>query len=177
MRYVLIILVMLAVTAIGFTLLPGCSPGSIGLGVNDRPALAGAACKHTKRTIIVNLDNHRHRAVLRHAWAAIADGQPRILHIDRAGADHNRDQSLAGVPSWGQLTAKQHQRIDPDHPNELHDRDEYPPAESDEGGKGADIRYVLAGVNRSAGAVMGAQLAPYCDGTTFRFEKKPGGHR
>jgi hypothetical protein len=34
---------------------------------------------------------------------------------------------------------------------------------SDEGGKGADVRYVLSAEKRSAGSVMRNQLAPYCN--------------
>jgi hypothetical protein len=35
-----------------------------------------------------------------------------------------------------------------------YDRDEYPPAMSDEGATGANVRYVLSAENRSAGSVM-----------------------
>ena len=51
------------------------------------------------------------------------------------------------------------------------DRDEYPPAMSDEGGKGADVRYVRSAENRSAGSVMSHQLAPYCNEQRFIFER------
>jgi hypothetical protein len=52
-----------------------------------------------------------------------------------------------------------------------YDRDEYPPAISDEGGKGADVRYVRSAENRSAGSVMRYQLAPYCNEQRFIFER------
>jgi hypothetical protein len=52
-----------------------------------------------------------------------------------------------------------------------YDRDEYSPAMSDEGGKGADVRYVLSAENRSAGSVMRFQLAPYCNEQRFIFER------
>lgn len=153
-----------------------------------QPAAASADCTHTRRVIIVNLDNQRHRVILRHAWHAIHNGEPEILHLARDEADANRDASLSGRyrRSWGQLTYAERKEIDPDHParTDPHDRDEYPPAFSDEGGNDgpansprgrlADVEYVDASANRSAGAVMGAKLAPYCDGQRFRFERKPG---
>lgn len=51
------------------------------------------------------------------------------------------------------------------------DRDEYPPAMADEGGKGASVRYVLSGESRSAGGVMKGQLRPYCNEQQFIFER------
>jgi hypothetical protein len=44
---------------------------------------------------------------------------------------------------------------------------------SDEGGQGADVRYVLSAENRSAGSVMRYQLAPYCNEQRFIFERWP----
>jgi hypothetical protein len=52
-----------------------------------------------------------------------------------------------------------------------YDRDEYPPAMSDEGGKGADVRYVVRRENQSAGSVMRRQLAPFCNEQRFIFER------
>jgi hypothetical protein len=74
------------------------------------------------------------------------------LHIDRAGADENRRQSLQGIPT-----------------RKGFDRDEYPPAVAREGGKGADVRYVRSGENRSAGSYMGNALGSYCSKQRFRL--------
>jgi hypothetical protein len=52
-----------------------------------------------------------------------------------------------------------------------YDRDEYPPAMSDEGGKGADVHYVVRRENQSAGSVMRRQLAPFCNEQRFIFER------
>ena len=87
-----------------------------------------------------------------HIRQAVRAGEPRVLHIDRAGAEHNRELSLEGIAT---------------RPG--YDRDEYPPAMSREGGAGADIRYVPSADNRGAGSVMGAQLARWCDGQAFRI--------
>lgn len=138
-------------------------------------ATPSPGCITRKRIVIVHLDNRTQAQVLRHAWAAVAHGEPEILHIDRPETDANRRASLRGVPLWSQLTEAQRERLDPESPQEPHDRDEFPPAVSDEGGRGADVRYVRAYQNRSAGASMGEQLAPFCDGQVFRFERKPGG--
>jgi Deoxyribonuclease NucA/NucB len=42
---------------------------------------------------------------------------------------------------------------------------------SDEGGKGADVRYVKSSENRSAGSRMGLQLRAYCNGQRFVVER------
>lgn len=128
-----------------------------------------ARCKRQDRSVIVNLDNARHRHILDHAWDAIQgderqsvprsrDGQPEraLLHIDRAESDLHRSQSLKGIPT-----------------KEGFDRDEYPPAMSREGGRGADVRYVDSSENRSSGSVMGRQLSGFCEGQPFRFEHRP----
>jgi hypothetical protein len=76
----------------------------------------------------------------------------RVFHIDRAGADENRRQSLKGIPT-----------------RRGYDRDEYPPALAREGGKGAHVRYVRSGENRSAGSFMGNELESYCSKQRFRM--------
>lgn len=113
-------------------------------------------CVLQNRTVVVDLRDDYHRPVLRHVWSAIRRGEVESLHIDRAGADARRRAALRGVPA-----------------REGFDRDEYPVALSREGGKGADVRYVQSSVNRSAGATMGAQLEGFCDGQSFRFERRP----
>lgn len=133
-----------------------------------------ADCVTARHAVIVNLPNHRDGDVLRHAWAAIRRGQPETVHIDRADADRHRTQSLRGIPTWGQLTAAERREVDPQHPGEPHDRDEWPCAACEEGGRGADIRYIESDQNRSAGSLQGSQLAPYCGGQAWRYERKPG---
>jgi hypothetical protein len=105
-----------------------------------------------------------------HARAAVLLGQPRVLHWHPELADANRAASLRGIKTWGQLTAEQRAALDPDHPDVLHDRDEYPPAATLEGGTGADVRYILSADNRSAGSRMKAQLTAFCADTRFILE-------
>ncbi len=98
-------------------------------------------------------------ALVPRRWPNIADHiadvrrrYPLVLHIDRAGADENREDSLRGIPTKPGF-----------------DRDEYPPAVAREGGEGADVRYVRSSENRSAGSYMGNRLEPYCSGQPFRM--------
>lgn len=119
---------------------------------------------------VPGLNDHKHRHILDHIWDAergderqsvpsSRDGKPeaRLLHWDPEDAEKHRAQSLKGIPS---------------RPNQ--DRDEYPPAASREGGKGADVRYIDDSENQSAGAKMKAAMDGFCTGQPFRFEKRPG---
>jgi len=128
--------------------LPGAGPAAT--------ARESGNCKLRKRPVVVNLDNRKHWHVLDHAWDAIDAGAPSRLTLERDGADRRREVSTDDVP-----TARGY------------DRDEYPPAVSSQGGESADVRYVRSSENRSAGAVMGAQLRRFCDGQRFRYEHRP----
>ncbi|TYP70213.1 NucA/NucB deoxyribonuclease domain-containing protein [Paenibacillus methanolicus] len=87
-----------------------------------------------------------------HIRDAIAAGESAICTIDRAGADQNRKESLAGIPT-----------------KSGHDRDEWPMAMCAEGGYGADVRYVPSSDNRGAGAWVGNQLSKYANGKRIKF--------
>lgn len=115
-----------------------------------------AACLRVSKLIVIDLDNVRHRNIIDHALDARRKGHPRILHIARNEQVANRRASLRGISTRRGF-----------------DRDEYPPAMSDEGGKGADVRYINSSENRSAGSLMGLQLRPYCNGQRFVVERWP----
>lgn len=117
--------------------------------------------------VFVNLPNDTTAESIRHVKDAVAAGQPRILHWKPAEADANRTVSLRGVPLWSRLSLERRQQLDPEHPDAAHQRDEYPPASSDEGGAGADVRYILSADNSRSGQRLGAVMSPYCTGTTF----------
>lgn len=125
-------------------------------GLGPQPAYDADGCVLVKRVVIVSLDRSAYPRTVAHTKTAIRRGEPRLLHIDRAGADENREQSLAGIPT-----------------RDGYDRDEVPPAVSVEGGRGADVAYVPSSDNRGAGASMGAQLADFCSGQAFRFAFVP----
>ena len=106
---------------------------------------------HHRGAVVVSLTKYPHIAA--HIRAAIRRGQPALLHIDRRHADQHRDKSTAVLPTKAG-----------------YDRDEYPPAMSREGGKGADVRYVNLHENRAAGASMGYKLGGYCEGQAFKLK-------
>jgi hypothetical protein len=118
-----------------------------------RPSASdGTTCKRVRRVVVVRLPARRYPLTADHVRDAIAAGEPRVLHVDRDGAERNRDESLDGIPTHSGF-----------------DRDEYPPAVSREGGAGAHVRHVPSADNRGAGSVLGNQLADYCDGQAFRI--------
>jgi len=117
------------------------------------PASAAAeTCSRQRSSISIRLSRSRYPYTTAHITDAIASGEAALLHIDRAGADQNRRESLRGIPT-----------------KPLYDRDEYPPAVSREGGYHADVRYVPSADNRGAGSVMGAELSGWCGGQPFRI--------
>jgi len=108
-------------------------------------------------------------------WPHIADHladvrrsgkHPQPWHIDRPGADQNRDQSLG---YWERTEGRRYDAA----ARRGKDRDEVPPAVAREGGRWrgryADVRLVLSGENRSAGSYMGNELSAWCDGQAFRL--------
>ena len=119
-------------------------------------ALGGAgdalACMRQYHSVYVELSSSRYPETTDHIADAIAAGQPALLHIARDEEEANRDASLAPWP-----------------PRTGFDRDEYPPAMSDEGGAGADVRYIDPSDNRGAGATMGNALEDLCNTQPFRL--------
>ncbi len=101
--------------------------------------------------------------IRRHFLDALRKGWPRILVLNRSGADARRDRLLASYPTRPGM-----------------DRDEYPPAVGRGRGTGlergvnptgwrADVRYVPSHENRSHGSTMGIKLRRFCNGTRFRY--------
>lgn len=117
---------------------------------NMKEAADPSDCVIVHKPVAINLDPSRYPLTAKHAEDAIKAGEAKVLHLDREGADDNRDHSLAGI-----ATA----------PGK--DRDEYPPAATSEGGTGADVRLIASSDNRGAGSSMGAQLGDYCSGQAF----------
>lgn len=101
---------------------------------------------------VVVIDSAKYPESAEHIKAAVKSGHPAMLTLNRAGADENRRQSLAGIP------------ISP-----IYDRDEYPPAAFSEGGAGADVAYISPSDNQGSGASFRWQLNGIPDGTRVRF--------
>jgi hypothetical protein len=114
------------------------------------------ACQRQYQSVYVDLDMSRYPETTGHWIDAIDAGEAALLHIDRENADLHRDQSLENFP-----------------PRSGRDRDEYPPAMSEEGGYGASVRYIDPADNRGAGSVMGNALEDWCEEQPFRIRFVP----
>ena len=110
------------------------------------------ACQRQYHSVYVELSSSRYPQTTDHIADAIAAGEAALLHIARDQEEANREASLAPWP-----------------PRTGFDRDEYPPAMSDEGGTGASVRYIDPSDNRGAGASMGNQLEAWCNTQPFRI--------
>lgn len=95
--------------------------------------------------------------IVAHIEESWMNGYPKILKINRRGADRRRDKLLntaAGLRKW------------PRRSNE--DRDEAPAASLRDTVK-ADVKYVDDHENQSAGVHLRNQMAPWCDKTRVRY--------
>jgi hypothetical protein len=146
-----------------------CSTGSGGGSTSPPPApppprTTGCARPSTVQRIVFS--RSRYPNIRRHYVSAVAKGWPRILVVNRRGADDRRERLL------DETTLP---------PRDGHDRDEYPPAVGrGRGGPGltrginpigwrADVAYVPSGENRSHGSSLGGKLRRFCNGTRFRY--------
>ena len=106
--------------------------------------------------------------IKRHMEQAIAKGWPRVMVLNRPGADDRRDRLLEDIPTKAGF-----------------DRDEYPAAvgrgRANGNQKGlvrginpigwmADVMYVRSSENRSHGSSLGAKLRRFCNGVRFRYD-------
>jgi hypothetical protein len=123
----------------------------------------GSSCVKPKAVQRLVFSARKYRHIRAHFRAAVRQGWPARLVLNRKGADARRDQLLRDVPT-----------------KDGFDRDEYPPAVGRGKGTGlergthprgwkADVRYVASSENRSHGSVLGAKLADFCNGTRFRY--------
>lgn len=142
-----------------------CSTGSGG-GGGSKPAPkrkpVKAGCQKPGRVVTISFSKTKYRNIRAHYLAAVADGWPRFLVLNRPGANARRDRLLSDFPT-----------------RKGYDRDEYPPAIGR--GRGfhirginprgwmASVRHVPSSENRSHGSRMGTKLRRYCNGTMFRY--------
>ncbi|MDW5595930.1 NucA/NucB deoxyribonuclease domain-containing protein [Conexibacter stalactiti] len=110
---------------------------------------AAPRCERSRRVVEVGISSTRYPAVLAHIKTAVAGGWPRVLRINRAGAEERRARALRGWPT---------------RPG--YDRDEWPMAMARRTWR-AHIAYVPSGQNRGAGASISLKLRRYCDGVRF----------
>lgn len=105
------------------------------------------------RDVVIKRSEHPEAAA--HIDHAQRQGQPSVLHIDRAGAEARRRASTSSV----------HRETSP---GPKFDRDEYPPAYTREGGANANVRFIPRGDNRGAGSSMSHQTRDLKDGDKIR---------
>lgn len=107
-------------------------------------------CQLVRKVVDVGISRTRYPAVLTHMREAISAGWPRVLRINRTGADARRDRAVRAMPT-----------------RRGYDRDEWPMAFARKTWR-AHVAYVPSGQNRGAGASIGLKLRRYCDGQRFR---------
>jgi len=100
----------------------------------------------------VYVDPDRYLQAAKHIRDAIAAGAPDTLTVGRKEAASRRRAATGG-------TARAKGK----------DRDEYPPAVTQEGGSGSSVRLIDPSDNRGAGSSMGGQLKPLPDGSRIRI--------
>lgn len=147
-----------------------CSTGGGGGGAGPPPAPppppAGPSCSRPAGVQRIVFSRAKYPGIRRHYLRAVRSGWPRILVVNRPGADARRDRLM----DEGALP-----------PRSGFDRDEYPPAVGR--GRGAralkrginpigwraHVAYVRSSENRSHGSSLGGQLRGLCNGTRFRY--------
>ncbi len=133
--------------------------GLFQLGRGEGVANAGVSGKvadgvvERRVTKSVTVSKSRFPESAKHIEDAVSAGKPNTLTINRSGAAANRRDSLRGVETKPGL-----------------DRDEFPPAMFQEGGKGASVRHINSSDNRGAGACIGAQCRGLSDGTRVKID-------
>ena len=133
------------------------------------PAAKPKGCSRPSGVQRLRFSKAKYPNIRKHTEAAIALGWPRVMVLNRKGADERRDELLdaAVFPTRAGF-----------------DRDEYPAAVGRGRANGnqrglvrginpigwrADVAYVESSENRSHGSSLGAKLRRFCEGTRFRY--------
>jgi hypothetical protein len=102
----------------------------------------------------VTIDGNKHPESARHAADAQKAGKPATVEVgDQGGKRGRRAEAMKGHPK---VKGK--------------DRDEYPPAWSKQGGRGASVRPISPGDNRGSGASMGNRTRGLKPGTKVKIK-------
>ncbi len=142
---------------------PCAGPGAGG----EQPPPPKATCTRPSGVQRLVFRRPEYPNIRRHFRAALRRGWPKVMVLNRPGADARRDRLLEGVDTRPGF-----------------DRDEYPAAVGRGRANGrsralvrgtnprgwkADVAYVESGENRSHGSSLGNKLRPFCNGTRFRY--------
>ena len=111
----------------------------------------------------IGFSSTKYPNIFSHYLRAVKAGWPKVLRLNRSGAEQRRNRLLDGLLTRAGF-----------------DRDEYPPAVGRGRGPGltrgsnptgwmASVRYVPSSENRSHGSVLGSRLRRFCNGTLFRY--------
>ena len=146
---------------------PCVGPGRGGGDPAPSPTVPRTTCTRPRAVQPLVFSRAKYPNIRRHVIRAVRKGWPRVMVLNRPGAESRRKRLLRGI-----LT-----RLG-------FDRDEYPAAvgrgrpngksralvrgTSPRGWK-ADVTYVRSGENRSHGSSLGSQLRRFCNGTRFRY--------
>ena len=148
---------------------PCLKPGNGG-GGGGSPAPAPrpkSSCVRPQGVLRLLFSRAKYPNIRRHLIAAVKKGWPRVMVLNRKGADDRRDRLLEDLPTRPGF-----------------DRDEYPAAVGRGKPNGdlrglvrginpvgwmADVAYVPSSENRSHGSSLGAKLRGFCDGTRFQY--------
>lgn len=118
------------------------------------PMAFGKRAYGKPRDVVIQRSKHPQAAA--HIEHAQKNGQPSILHIDRAGAAKRRPQAIGTVNRERK-------------PVRGYQRDEYPPAFTKEGGANSNVRWIRQRDNAGAGASMRWQTHDLPDGSKIRI--------
>lgn len=141
----------------------GGSGGSGGNTGSGSPGRSPQGCLRPRGVQPIGFSSTKYPNIFRHYARAVRAGWPRVLKVNRPGADGRRKRLLEDVFT-----------------RSGYDRDEYPPAVGRGRGKGltrginptgwmASVQYVPSSENRSHGSVLGIKLRRFCNGTLFRY--------
>jgi hypothetical protein len=108
-------------------------------------------CIQVPYPVVIRLRRTRYPHIVAHIVRSWRRGYPKVLRIHRAGASIRRRRLLAHMATRAG-----------------YDRDEAPAAVLRLTIR-ADVAYVPARENRAAGASLGDQLRPYCNGQSVRY--------
>src|SRR3954468_8566124 len=143
-----------------------CAKGDTG-GASRRPAARSrgttTGCTRPRGVVPIGFSATKYPHIRAHVQRALRRGWPRVLVLNRPGADTRRERVRSGRSTRPGM-----------------DRDEYPPAVGR--GRGAhlargshprgwlaDVMFVPSSENRSHGSTMGIKLRRFCDGTRFKY--------
>src|SRR3954471_20600509 len=138
---------------------PTPTPSTPTSGTDTDPS----GCQRPSGVQPISFSKTKYPNIRRHTERAIRKGWPRVLVLNRTGADERRERLLRSYPT-----------------REGYDRDEYPPAVGRGRGAGltkgtkprgwkADVAYVPSAENRGHGSTLGTKLRRFCNGVKFKY--------